>query len=49
LPPVALGIGSGAELQKPFALAAIGGLLFSAFITLLPVLYSLLERKRNTG
>lgn len=45
--PLALGLGSGAELQKPLALAVIGGLLLSTFITLLvmPVLYSLLERK----
>ncbi|MGH9698069.1 MAG: efflux RND transporter permease subunit [Candidatus Acidiferrales bacterium] len=45
--PLALGIGSGAELQKPLALAVIGGLLLSTFITLLvmPVFYSLLERK----
>ena len=44
--PLALGLGSGAELQKPLALAVIGGLLLSTFITLLvmPVLYSLLER-----
>ncbi len=43
--PLALGLGSGAELQKPLALAVIGGLLLSTFITLLvmPVLYSLLE------
>jgi HAE1 family hydrophobic/amphiphilic exporter-1 len=46
--PLALGLGSGAELQKPLALAVIGGLSVSMFITLLvmPVLYSLLERKR---
>jgi len=46
--PLALGIGSGAELQKPLALAVIGGLLLSTFITLLlmPVLYSLLEQKQ---
>jgi len=45
--PLALGLGSGAELQKPLALAVIGGLLLSTFITLLvmPVLYSLLEPK----
>jgi len=45
--PLALGIGSGAELQRPLALAVIGGLLLSTFLTLLvmPVLYSLLERK----
>lgn len=44
--PLALGLGSGAELQKPLALAVIGGLLLSTFLTLLlmPVLYSLLER-----
>jgi CzcA family heavy metal efflux pump len=46
--PLALGIGSGAELQKPLALAVIGGLLLSTFITLLvmPVFYSLLERTK---
>jgi len=45
--PLALGLGAGAELQKPLALAVIGGLLLSTFITLLvmPVLYSLLERR----
>jgi len=45
--PLSLGLGSGAELQKPLALAVIGGLLLSTFITLLvmPVLYSLLQRK----
>ena len=44
--PLALGLGSGAELQKPLALAVIGGLSISMFITLLlmPVLYSLLSR-----
>lgn len=44
--PLALGLGAGAELQKPLALAVIGGLSISTFITLLvmPVLYSLLER-----
>jgi CzcA family heavy metal efflux pump len=47
--PLALGLGSGAELQKPLALAVIGGLLVSTFITLLvmPVLYSLLERPNS--
>jgi CzcA family heavy metal efflux pump len=45
--PLALGLGSGAELQKPLALAVIGGLLLSTFLTLLlmPVLYSLIGRK----
>ncbi len=43
--PLALGLGSGAELQKPLALAVIGGLTLSTFITLLvmPVLYTFLE------
>jgi multidrug efflux pump subunit AcrB len=46
--PLALGLGSGAELQRPLALAVIGGLTLSTFVTLLvmPVLYSLLERPR---
>jgi HAE1 family hydrophobic/amphiphilic exporter-1 len=46
LMPLALGLGSGAEIQKPLALAVIGGLAISMSITLLvmPVLYSLLER-----
>lgn len=45
--PLALGLGSGSELQRPLALAVIGGLTLSTFITLLvmPVLYSLLERR----
>jgi multidrug efflux pump subunit AcrB len=40
--PLALGIGSGAELQKPLAVAVIGGLSISTLITLviIPVLYS---------
>jgi len=54
--PLALGWGSGAELQKPLALAVIGGLLLSTFITLLvmPVMFSLfggeaLSREPETG
>jgi multidrug efflux pump subunit AcrB len=47
LMPLALGWGSGAELQKPLALAVIGGLLLSTFVTLLvmPVMFSLFERE----
>lgn len=45
--PLAMGWGSGAELQKPLALAVIGGLLLSTFITLLvmPVMFSLFKRE----
>ena len=35
--PLGLGLGSGAELQKPLALAVIGGLTLSTPITLLMV------------
>jgi len=43
--PLSLGLGSGSELQKPLALAVIGGLLLSTFITLfvMTVMYSLIE------
>lgn len=46
LMPLSLGLGSGSELQKPLALAVIGGLLLSTFITLfvMPVMYSLMVR-----
>jgi multidrug efflux pump subunit AcrB len=39
--PLALGIGAGAEMQRPLALAVIGGLLVSTPVTLLvvPALY----------
>ena len=41
--PLALGIGSGAELQRPLAIAVIGGLTVSMLVTLvvMPVLYSM--------
>ena len=35
--PLALGLGAGAELQKPLALAVIGGLALSTPVTLLAV------------
>jgi multidrug efflux pump subunit AcrB len=40
--PLALGLGSGAGLQKPLAIAVIGGLTVSMIITLvvIPVFYS---------
>ena len=44
--PLALGIGSGAELQKPLAIAVIGGLSVSTLITLvaIPVFYHAVRR-----
>lgn len=46
LTPLALGIGKGAELQSPLAIAMIGGLLSATFFTLcvIPALYILLTR-----
>ena len=45
LVPLALGLGAGAEMQKPLAIAVIGGLAFSTLFTLLfaPLLYVLLR------
>src|SRR5262249_46296190 len=44
--PLALGLGAGAELQKPLALAVIGGLGLSPLVTLLavPSVYAALRR-----
>lgn len=46
LVPLALGIGAGAEMQQPLAIAVIGGLSFSTLFTLLfaPTLYVMLRR-----
>ncbi len=43
--PIALGLGAGAELRQPMAVAIIGGLLASTLLSLIvvPVLYTLLE------
>jgi len=42
--PVALGIGSGAEIQRPLAVTVTGGLLVSTALTLvvIPALYAAL-------
>jgi multidrug efflux pump subunit AcrB len=47
--PLALGLGAGAELRQPMAVAIIGGLLTSTLLSLVvvPVLYSLLEDGSN--
>jgi len=47
--PLALGLGAGAELQKPLALAVIGGLGLSTLVTLfaVPSAYVALRRKEN--
>jgi HAE1 family hydrophobic/amphiphilic exporter-1 len=43
--PLALGIGEGAEMRMPLAVAVIGGLTVATFLTLIvvPVVYTLLE------
>jgi multidrug efflux pump subunit AcrB len=43
--PIALGLGAGAELRQPMAVAIIGGLTTSSLLSLIvvPVLYTLLE------
>ncbi|UBF24911.1 efflux RND transporter permease subunit [Kovacikia minuta CCNUW1] len=43
--PIALGIGAGAELRAPMAIAIIGGLVTSTLLSLLvvPVVYALLD------
>jgi len=43
--PIALGIGKGAEMRAPMAIAVIGGLLSSMFLTLVmvPVVYTIFD------
>ena len=45
--PMALNIGTGAEVQRPLATVVIGGIISSTILTLLvlPVLYRLAYRK----
>jgi multidrug efflux pump subunit AcrB len=47
--PLALGFGAGAELQRPLALAVIGGLSLSTLVTLylVPVAYAALHREAS--
>jgi multidrug efflux pump subunit AcrB len=47
--PLSFGIGAGAAMQKPLAVAVIGGLLFSTFFTLIlaPVIYLSFSRAQH--
>ncbi len=47
--PLALGLGRGAELRAPLAIAIVGGLLSATLLTLLvvPVLYTILVARRG--
>ena len=49
LVPLALGLGAGAEMQKPLAIAVIGGLTFSTLFTLFfaPLLYVAFRRRQT--
>jgi CzcA family heavy metal efflux pump len=49
--PLAIGLGTGAELQRPLAIAVIGGLSLSTVFTLIfvPVIYKLIERQNKVA
>jgi multidrug efflux pump subunit AcrB len=47
--PLALGFGSGSEMERPLAIAVIGGLTTATALTLvvIPVLYASLTERRS--
>lgn len=47
--PLAIGTGEGAQMQAPMAVAVIGGLFTSTFLTLIviPVIYALIDTMKN--
>ncbi len=47
--PMAISVGTGAEVQRPLATVVISGVIASSLMTLLflPVFYSFFERSRN--
>jgi HAE1 family hydrophobic/amphiphilic exporter-1 len=47
LTPMALGLGEGAEIRAPMAIAVIGGLVLTTLLTLvlIPVVYDTMDRK----
>ena len=47
--PLALGLGAGADLRAPLAIAVIGGLLSATLLTLIvvPVMYASLDGLRG--
>ena len=49
--PLAIGIGAGAQMQRPLAIAIIGGFSVSSFILFfgLPVIYRLFHREKNSS
>jgi cobalt-zinc-cadmium resistance protein CzcA len=49
--PMAVNVGTGAEVQRPLATVVIGGIISSTLLTLLvlPVLYSLVNRDSTVG
>ena len=51
LAPLALGIGAGAELQRPLAVAVIGGLALATAVTLVvtPGLTALVAKNRASS